>query len=112
MESLVFIDERKTPRKENGMSNVNMYERRHALFSLPLIIPVNSLYSHKLYEHKNRTFAIVKCQKMTSASEVIAWLQNETEKDWLIPTVTVAGEKWKINPKPTLEGWAWLFLMS
>lgn len=86
-----------------------LHDRLQRIF-YPFIIPVDDKFSYQIHKKTKRTFSTVTCAVYKDVSEIIAWLENETKQSWLIPTITVAGEEWKINPKYNEFGWTWLFV--
>lgn len=80
----------------------------------PFIIPVQDSFKLKqTYEQGKFLFAIVTHPLYKDAQDAISFIESlwNGEK-WMQPTVKVAGQEWKINPKYSEDGWTWLLLKA
>ena len=91
------------------MNNPAYQRMQHIL--TPFIIPVSDEFTVKTYRKGSLFFAVVTHAAYQNTNRVADWLNSKLPGGWVVPTVTIAGSEWRINPRVTLEGsWQWLFV--
>jgi hypothetical protein len=79
----------------------------------PVIVPVVDDFA--LIEQRKLNgldCAVVAHPFLKDTNEACRWMENKLGGRWLVPTLHIAGEEWKLNPKPSLEGWRWLLIKA
>lgn len=94
----------------NRIDTLTPYQRLRRIERAAHARPILSISSRDTKD--NLMFVIVEADKIAPTTVVSDWLNSVERGSWITPTVMVAGEAWRVNPRLKNGRWQYLFMRS